>query len=514
MSRYSDLEITFRKRDERSYALGFRFHSAEDAAEQRSKTEPVIAVDFAALAGDDPAAYAETLSATFFTPEVRTEFGKYRAAAAGQGSILRLRLSIDANAAELHGVHWETLLDPDVAGAPLFAGEQTIVSRFLISGEDWRPIRLRARGALRALVVVANPASQEKYGLAQVDVAGETARATEALAGIQVTVLAPGAGVSLGDLAAKLREDFDILYLVCHGRLVEREPWLFLEDGPPVAGAELEQAIRELDQRPRMVVLASCQSAGKGEVGLAALGPRLAEAGVPAVIAMQGNIFMATAAAFMKRFFKELLADGQIDRAMAVARGEVRKADDAWMPVLFLRLRDGRIWYEPGFGGSRENEFDKWQSICASVRAGRFIPIVGPELGEDLFGGTRELSRVLAEKHGFPLDSHDRNDLAKVAQFISVEQKRSYLCDAVQNQFLQQVRKRLSNGKADAVLETLPALLDAAVERSRADPAKSLPRAERTAGVDLSERKLRADAAASAAGGGQGSGADFHCMAR
>jgi Arc/MetJ family transcription regulator len=319
-------------------------------------------------------------------------------------------------------------------------------------------------------VVVANPASGEKYGLAPVDVAGELARATEALAGIQMTVLAPGGGVSLGDLAAKLREDFDILYMVCHGRLVEHEPWLFLEDGQPVAGIELVQAIRELDQRPRMVVLASCQSAGKGGAGMAALGPRLAEAGVPAVIAMQGNIFMATAAAFMKRFFKELLADGQIDRAMAVARGEVRKADDAWMPVLFLRLRDGRIWYEPGFGGSRENEFDKWRSICASVRAGRFIPILGPELGDDLLGGTRELARVLADQHGFPLDSHDRNDLAKVAQFIGVEQKRSYVCDAVQNQFLEQVRRRLSNATSGAAPRTtLPALLDAAVERSRAD---------------------------------------------
>jgi Arc/MetJ family transcription regulator len=172
----------------------------------------------------------------------------------------------------------------------------------------------------------------------------------------------------------------------------------------------------------------------------------------------------------MKRFFKELLADGQIDRAMAVARGEVRKADDAWMPVLFLRLRDGRIWYEPGFGGSRENEFDKWRSICASVRAGRFIPILGPELGDDLLGGTRELARVLADQHGFPLDSHDRNDLAKVAQFIGVEQKRSYVCDAVQNQFLEQVRRRLSNATSGAAPRTtLPALLDAAVERSRAD---------------------------------------------
>ena len=245
----------------------------------------------------------------------------------------------------------------------------------------------------------------------------------------------------------------------------------FWKTAQPVSGGELVQAIRELDQRPRMVVLASCQSAGKGEVGLAALGPRLAEAGVPAVIAMQGNVFMATAAAFMKRFFSELLVDGQIDRAMAVARGEVRKADDYWMPVLFLRLRDGRIWYEPGFGGSSENEFDKWRSICASVRTGRFIPILGPELGDDLFGGTPELARVLAEQHGFPLDSHERDDLAKVAQFISVEQKRSYVCDAVQNQFLEQVRPAPCKRKFGRGAEDTDALLDAAVERCRADPS-------------------------------------------
>jgi hypothetical protein len=472
MSRYADLEITFRKRDERSYAVGFRFNSGEDAAEQRARMEPAIRIDFGELAGDDPKAYAEALSAAFFTAEVRAEFGKFRAAAAMLGSILRVRLSIDSSASELHGIHWETLRDPDLesADAHLFAGEQTVVSRFLNSGDDWRPIRLRPKAQLRALVVVANPGTANSYGLEAIDVAGESALATQAMAGTNVTQWAEGEAVTVNALAAKLREHFDILYLVCHGKLVEREPYLFLDEGRPVAGQDLVQAIRELDHRPRMVVLASCQSAGNGGVGLAGLGPRLAEAGVPAVIAMQGNIFMKTAAAFMKRFFAELLVDGQIDRAMAVARGEVRKNDDYWMPVLFLRLRNGRIWYEPGFGGGSKNEFDKWRSICSSVRAGRFIPILGPELGEDLFGGTRELAANLAEKHAFPLASHERTDLAKVTQFISVEQKRSYVCEAVQNQFLEQMARRVGGG-ADAGQRTLGSLLDAAVGQCRADAA-------------------------------------------
>ena len=472
MSRYSDLEITFIKRDERKYAAGFRFNSAEDAAEQRSALEPVIAIDMSAQTGDDAEAYADTLTAAFFTPEVRGEFNRFRAAAAAIGSILRVRLTIDANAPELHAIHWETLRDPnriDDKSAHLFTGEEIVVSRFLSSGTDWRPIRLKPKAALKALVVVANPASGAKYGLEPIDVTAETELATKAMTGIHVSSWAANEAVTLNALGARLRENFDILYLVCHGKVVDGEPYLYLDDGQPAAGAELVQAIRELENRPRMVVLASCQSAGSGGVGLAALGPKLAEAGVPAVIAMQGNVFMATAAEFMQTFFEELLQDGQIDRAMAVARGNVRRSTDYWMPVLFLRLRDGCIWYEPGFGGEGKAEFDKWKAICSSVRSGRFIPILGPELGEDIFGGTSELAGNLADKHAFPLSPHERTDLAKVAQVICVEQKRSYACDAIQNEFLAQIRRRLDETKFDASQASMPALLDAAVNQCRSN---------------------------------------------
>ena len=56
---------------------------------------------------------------------------------------------------------------------------------------------------------------------------------------------------------------------------------------------------------------------------------------------------METVATLMPRFFQELAADGQIDRALAVARGLVRDRPDAWMPALFLRLRGGRLWDSP-----------------------------------------------------------------------------------------------------------------------------------------------------------------------
>jgi hypothetical protein len=93
-----------------------------------------------------------------------------------------------------------------------------------------------------------------------------------------------------------------------------------------------------------LIVMASCESAGR-EVGLAvdgtfaahsALAPRLAEAGVPAVVAMPGKITMETVKQAFPVFFSELLKDGQIDRAMAAARGVVRDREDSWMEVRVL----------------------------------------------------------------------------------------------------------------------------------------------------------------------------------
>ena len=114
-----------------------------------------------------------------------------------------------------------------------------------------------------------------------------------------------------------------------------------------------------------------------------------------AVLAMQGKISMETVKTAMPVFFAELLKDGQIDRAIAVARGKVRQRPDSWMPALFLRLKGGRIWYEPGFGEG-EGDFDKWTALVGAVRRGSFTPIVGPGLGERVYGSLRDVTRELA----------------------------------------------------------------------------------------------------------------------
>jgi hypothetical protein len=279
---------------------------------------------------------------------------------------------------------------------------------------------------------------------------------------------------------AALREGTDIVYLVSHGVLLNGvEPWLFLQNEAGevarVQGSSLAERIAELRHAPRLIVMASCESAGRENAAAqeaaaaahSAIAPRLAEAGVPAVVAMRGQISMETVKLAMPVFFRELTKDGQIDRAMAVARGAVRHRPDSWMPALYLRLKSGRIWYEPGFGGNEKEEFQKWAAICNWVRKRQFLPILGPELGEDLFGGTRELASRLAEKHGFPMAEHDRTDLAKVAQYIATFQDRNFAQDAVQNQFLLQLSERIGGNGGQ---KSLPELLDLALARSRANP--------------------------------------------
>ena len=113
-----------------------------------------------------------------------------------------------------------------------------------------------------------------------------------------------------------------------------------------VAGEDLVRAVAGLPRRPPLVVLVSCESAGRTHSPgvLAAVGPRLAGVGVGAVLAMQDRLTLATAERLLPAFFAELRRDGQVDRALAAARLEVRQRPDWWVPVLFLRLRDGRLW--------------------------------------------------------------------------------------------------------------------------------------------------------------------------
>jgi hypothetical protein len=453
MKGYAELEIGLHRRDTGSYAIDFRFNQPDSDADIRLGQDKQIEADIDLEALQNlvitPEKYGEKLTRDFFNqPGVLAAFTQALTSAQSLDFPVRLRLSIGMSASELHSVRWETMHNP-LDNTPLCTNENIIFSRYL-SSLDWRPVRLRSKGDLSALVLVANPSNLAEYDLAVVDVSGEIERARAGLGSIKMRAipdLNQDEHATIDNLINQLRDnEFDILYLVGHGAMVKNEPWLWLEDQEGkvarVPGTLLITRLKELQKRPRLVVLASCQSAGNNAGdALRALAPRLAEAGIPAVIAMQGNISMQTVADFMPVFFEELRRDGQIDRAIAVARGVVRDRQDYWMPALFTRLKSGRIWYVPGFGEDRTG-FEKWPALLRSIKRGQCTPILGPGLYEPFLGAPREIAQRWAEAYHYPMAPHERESLPQVAQYLTVNQYQRAPYDELEEYLQREIQSR------------------------------------------------------------------------
>jgi hypothetical protein len=99
----------------------------------------------------------------------------------------------------------------------------------------------------------------------------------------------------------------------------------------------------------------------------------------------------------------------------------VRERPDWWVPVLFMRLKSGRLWYLPGTapGGER---FDKWPSLITDLKVGKCTPVIGPGIGDALLGTRQETAREWAQSYRFPMAPHNRESMPQVAQYLSVNQ--------------------------------------------------------------------------------------------
>lgn len=430
-----ELEIRIDWLDEGRYFLSARFMDPERDEENQLVDPEEIGIDVDALRPllDDPAAYGERLTTMLFgaaDSPVRAAYAKARAAAYDG---LRVRLSIQASAPELDSIHWEMLRDPR-DGSALLTQEQVWFARFA-SARDFGLAEKAEAAPLEALIVVASPSDlEDRWGLAPINADAEVARIAEALSqgarrgGRAIHHRRLDTRASVFDIARALRERYaDILCLICHGAVnAEGKARLLLEADNGTAqlvdGNDLVQRMRDMRQRPRLVLMASCESAGPLDGRAhAAIGPGLAAAGVPSVIAMQGRVSQETAGVFMATLFAELVSDGQIDRAVAVARSAVRERPDWWMPVLFMRLKTGRLW--PSLVAEGPG-FDRWEALVTDIENGQCVPVIGPALVESTLGSTRRIAQAWAERYEFPLAPRDRDDLAQVAQYLTYRQSK------------------------------------------------------------------------------------------
>jgi hypothetical protein len=483
MSDYADLELGLHRYEAGSYAVELRFSQPGSDADTRlgqgSQIHAVI--DPSALKEIAPDEYGQALTdALFADGDLKIAFGQAISGSQSQGAALRLRLLIGPSAPELQAVRWETLLNP-LDKTPLATNQNIVFSRYMAS-LDWRPVRLQSRGTLTALALVANPSDLDTLKLAKIDSDAELALAREGLPDVTVGI----GKASLANLIGSIqKQPVDILYLVCHGYIAGRQPILVLEDENgklvKVQGGDLVTQLKELPILPRLVILVSCQSAGDGTgEALTAIAPRLAEIGVPAVLAMQANITMATAKKFLPAFFTSLNLDGQIDRAVSAARAAVRDAADAWVPVLFMRLKSGRLWYTPGFGDTRKGAA-KLPAIIRNLKNQRVTPLIGSGLVEPMLGSMHEIAARWAEQYRYPLSPNERESLPQVAQYLTIHQDPQFPFGELQDTLIQHIRTRYAGILPDALKHgkaTLNDLLKALGAFNRAndpnDPHKAL----------------------------------------
>lgn len=345
-----------------------------------------LQLDLATLLEEEfqPQAYGNTLSDALFTGAIRDAYKVATGLAAGiSDEQLRVRLWIDNDATELnYQVAWERLYNESASNpSPLATSAKTPFSRYIsLDVADPEPADERP---LRILLAISNPDSLPE-SLKEVQVERELAGLCQTLGDLSrenqvaVTVL-PGHTELSGALRQQLEEagfiiepgettltniirylqGKHVLHFLGHGRFQEDKgsggrASLYLEKSgggwQPVSDEIIVKQLGNLIPAPRLVFLAACESAkGAGQGPFTGLGPKLVQAGVPAVIAMREQVEMDAAHELTKDFYRRLLDHGEVDRALNEARNLLLAlpSGDWSIPVLYMRLSDGRLLKKP-----------------------------------------------------------------------------------------------------------------------------------------------------------------------
>ena len=423
---FADLEIRLFEKTGDGYPIELSLNHAQQLRGKADSGLPEW------LDGESAAQFGEKLFGWLLADaEIRDGWNRFR----GQFPQRRVRLRIDAGALELQAIAWEQLRDV-VEGLDLAAGEATPFSRYLAG--PWQTGAHVLKRPIKVLVAIANPVGLSRFGLTAIDVEQEwpalEAAITAAVAAVDVDLTLLPQPCTLSAIETELKKGYHVLHLMCHGSFSERQSRasLYLADESnnvdfvyeDAFAGMLQRQVAEVDigreDRLRLVFLASCETAKVDQkIAFRGMAQALVGAGVPAVIAMQDLVPIATARHFAQVFYRQLLRHGLIDLAANEARSSIITAGlpGAVIPVVYCRLKDGRLFGRRGsITSDNDNRF--WSYLLENIEAGMCIPFLGPRITNGLLIDRAGIAEKLAEKHDYPLD--DRHDLSRVAQFIAL----------------------------------------------------------------------------------------------
>lgn len=282
--------------------------------------------------------------------------GELREAWGAMYGSYRIHLRLGTQTPELHALPWELLHD----GRTFIAADaNTPFSRSLDVPQSRRELIIER--PIRVLAAISNPTDLADRRFAPLDVAAERQYLEAAFADMPSSLLTLEVwddSVTLDRLAIALSEHHPhILHLIAHGVFKGRHDQadIYLQDRVGkthvVSDADFAGIFAHLGQDcPHLIFLAACESATRSTVdAFAGVAPKLAQAGIPAVVAMQDQVAFTSTHVLAPLFYKELFRHGEVDRALNTARRVLlaAKAPDVGVPVLLMRLEDGRLWDNP-----------------------------------------------------------------------------------------------------------------------------------------------------------------------
>jgi hypothetical protein len=377
------IRIFGRKDDQSPYPVEAELDDGSWYADELKLGEPELTELFAL--DTQVREYGIKLGSLLFSGQILTAFvlANGRAREKGEGR-LRVQFWISPACSELQALMWERVfVELDGQQVSIAVAELTPFSRFTrLSKAEPQAIVERP---LKLLIAVANPVTLPA-GYAPIEVEKEIQNIVSAVDGVSdlaVTILPGRTGISKtlrGNLQAKglTIEDgpitpeklqvqlasHHILHYLGHGTFQRDKKsqakaprsgtsYLLLEDAQgdfqQASDTEIVARLAVFKDVPRLIFLAACDTAKRDPEDphpFVGLGPKLVEAGFPAVVAMQDKVPMGLAQKLTHFFYRNLLQHGLIDQALNESRKFlVDEHHSDWaIPVLFMRTPAGRLF--------------------------------------------------------------------------------------------------------------------------------------------------------------------------
>lgn len=297
-----------------------------------------------------PAQYGCYLGKLFFSDTLKKLFNQ---ALGNRKSPVKFILSIEAESVK--ALLWEYLcapIDSDSEWSFLALHQKIIMVYGVYSQQPpYSPIPLRK---INALVLIANPASNNDYNLAHFNEQLSVQMLQRGLA-TQFCLLGQTSSAhalpSLHNLEQKLSKDrYHVLHIMAHGLYKNGDFCLYLLDEKgevqPYLMQDIIDRLRRLKFLPALIFLAVCHSGQHTPEQVTVAEKLIQSLGTVFVISMSERVLIDDANQIAENFYREFFKHGHPEIALNKAKVGLQHINKGFIPILFTRQLWGNLFYK------------------------------------------------------------------------------------------------------------------------------------------------------------------------